>query len=212
MFGIKTKIKYALFRLNWIKKKSQIIPMNYFHEENVHIGEYSYGELNVVSFNNNSDLRIGSCVSIAQDVSFLLDADHDTSTISSYPFRAKILGEGDEASSKGDIIIDDDVWIGYGATILSGVHVSQGAVIAAGAVVTHDVPPYAIVGGVPAKVIKYRFAPPVIEYLLTLDYSVLTEDLIKAHVDDLYKEIDNMDLEEIKKLYNWFPKKVKTEF
>lgn len=63
-----------------------------------------------------------------------------------------------EATSKGDIVVKDDVWIGYGSIILSGVHIGQGAVIAAGSVVSHDVPPYAIVGGVPARLIKYRFS------------------------------------------------------
>ena len=73
--------------------------------------------------------------------------------------------------------------------------------------VTSDVPPYAIVGGVPAKVIKYRFSQPVIDYLLALDYGSLTEDLIRKHIDNLYKPIDEMPLEEIMKLYDWFPKK-----
>ena len=79
--------------------------------------------------------------------------------------------------------------------------------IAAGAVVSQSVPPYAIVGGVPAKVIKYRFSQPVIDYLLTLDYSSLTEEMIKAHVDDLYKSIDGMSLDEVRTLFSWFPKK-----
>ena len=207
MFGIKTKIKYALFRLNWIKKKSQIIPMNYFSKENVHAGKYSYGELNVVSFNNKSQLFIGNYVSIAQNVSFLLDADHNITTVSSYPFRTKILKKGDEAISKGDIVVDDDVWIGYGATILSGVHIGQGAVVAAGAVVTKDVEPYVIVGGVPAKTIKYRFDQTVINYLLTLDYNNLDEDLIHEHIDDLYTPIEDKSLEEITRMYDWFPKR-----
>lgn len=207
MFGIKTKIKYALFKLSWIKKKSRIIPMNYFSEENVHIGKYSYGELNVVSFNNKSNLYIGNFVSIAQNVSFLLDADHYISTISSYPFKAKVLGEGDEAISKGDIVVGDDVWIGYGATILSGVHIGQGAIIAAGAVVSKDVEPYAIVGGVPARVIKHRFQRPVINYLLTLDYSNLTEQVIRDHAEILYKDISSAELDKIRDLYKWFPKK-----
>ena len=63
----------------------------------------------------------------------------------------------DEATSKGDIIVQDDVWIGYGATILSGLTIGQGAVIAAGSVVTKDVTPYSVVAGVPARVIKYHF-------------------------------------------------------
>ena len=100
---------------------------------------------------------IGNYISIAQNVHFLLDVEHFANHISTYPFKVKLLhSQKSESFSKGDIIIDDDVWIGYGATILSGVRIGQGAVVATGAVVTSDVPPYAIVGGVPAKVIKYR--------------------------------------------------------
>ena len=202
-------IKLGLFKRKWHKlyPQSDTIPMNCFKIENISIGYGSYGELNIVDYGNKSKLVIKNYVSIAQNVTFVLNAEHSIKYISSYPYRNKIIKGGDEATSKGDIIIDDDVWIGYGSTILSGVHLSQGAVIAAGAVVASDVPPYAIVGGVPAKVIKYRFAPPVIDFMLTLDYGSLTEDLIRTHVDDLYKEIDGMELEEIKELFSWFPKK-----
>lgn len=91
--------------------------------------------------------------------------------------------------------------------ILSGVHIGQGAVVAAGAVVTKDVPPYAIVGGVPAKVIKYRFSPEVIEQLLELDYSKLTDDMIRERIDDLYTSLDGKSPQEVEKLLAWFPKK-----
>ena len=103
--------------------------------------------------------------------------------------------------SKGAIIVDDDVWIGYGATIMSGVHIGQGAVVAAGAVVTKDVPPYAIVGGVPAKVIKYRIEPEMIEELLKIDYGKLTKEDIAKHIDDLYTELNDPSQ------LDWMPKK-----
>lgn len=141
-------------------------------------------------------------------VVFLLNAEHNYRALSSYPFKVKFCGNKKESFSKGDIVVGSDVWIGDGATILSGVNISQGAVIASGAVVASDDPPYAIVGGVPAKVIKYRFAKPVINYLCTLDYSRLDEEMIKEHIDDLYQLIDHMELDEIKKLYSWFPKKL----
>ena len=171
----------------------------------ISVGNYSYGSLKIKNDVDGAKLHIGNFCSIGENVEFLLGIEHRTNTLSSFPFRSRMLNEGYEAISKGDIIIDDDVWIGYGATILSGVHISQGAVVAAGAVVSRDVPPYAIVGGIPAKVIKYRFNPQVIRYLLTLDYSKLTEDLIRQHIDDLYTEIDS--LEDVEKLYAWFPKK-----
>ena len=109
--------------------------------------------------------------------------------------------EYSERFSKGNIEVDDDVWIGYGATIMSGAHIGQGAVVAAGAVVTKDVAPYAIVGGVPVKIIKYRFPEAMIEELLKIDYSKLTEEAIKSHIDELYTELEDVGQLE------WLPKK-----
>lgn len=178
--------------------------------EMVQIGNYSYGPVNISSMTDENKLVVGNFVSIAEDSLFLLGADHVINHLSSYPFRT-MIDNGIDAISKGDIIIDDDVWIGRRATILSGVHIGQGAVIAAGAVVTKDVAPYAVVGGVPARIIKYRFNQDIIDYLLTLDYSSLTENLIKEHIDDLYKAIDNLGLDDIRALYRWFPKRKETE-
>ena len=189
---------------NWKKlhPNSDTIPMNEFDFNKVQLGYGSYGELNVVDFGGANKLIIKNYVSIAQQVTFVLNADHYTNNISTYPYKVKILhSESSESFGKGDIIVDDDVWIGYGATILSGVHIGQGAVVAAGAVVTRDVPPYAIVGGVPAKVIKYRFEPAMVEELLKVDYSKLTKEEIEKHIDDLYVELkDRNQLE-------WMPKK-----
>ena len=107
-----------------------------------------------------------------------------------------------EGIGKGDIIVEDDVWIGCRVTVLSGVHIGQGAVVAAGALVTKDVPPYAIVGGVPAKVIKYRFEPEMIEELLKIDYSRVDRSMIQAHADELYQKL------ETKEQLSWLPQKV----
>lgn len=207
MFGIKSRIEFLLLKRRWMSAHPDLIPVNYFEDKVVKAGKWSYGELNVVSFNNTSCLTIGNFVSIAQKTTFLLDVEHTTSSISTYPYGAKVLKTGDEATSKGDIIIEDDVWIGYGSTILSGVHINQGAVVAAGSVVTNDVPAYAIVGGIPARVIKYRFSEEVISFLLSLNYEALTEEMIEAHIDDLYTPIDNNDLSEIRRIFDWFPQK-----
>ena len=126
--------------------------------------------------------------------------------ISTYPFKVKLLEtETMEAFGKGDIVVDDDVWTGYGCFIMSGVHIHQGAVIAAGSVVAKDVPPYVIVGGVPAKIIKYRFEEDVIRELLKIDYNKLTKDIVAQHIDCLYEEL--IDIEQIR----WMPQSGKRE-
>ena len=194
IIDIVKKMKLNKFRKKWryINKNNETIPMNIFDSKLVSVGKYSYGELNVISFNKNSKLKIGSLCSIAQNVKFILDADHRIDTISTFPFKVKIFKEIKyEAISKGDIIIEDDVWIGYGAMILSGVKIGQGAVIAAGAIVTKNVPPYAIVGGVPAKILKYRFSKSVINNLLNLDYSKIDKIFIKNNKHFFEKNLFN---------------------
>lgn len=165
------------------------------------VGNETYGDLYVHISNYDNHLKIGNYCSIAESVCFVLSSDHPLNRVSTFPFNTMILGIPKDGLSKGDIIVDDDVWIGYGATIMSGVHIGQGAVVAAGAVVTKDVPPYAIVGGVPAKVIKYRFDPEMIEELLKVDYSKLTKEDIEKHIDDLYKELKDPSQ------LDWMPKK-----
>ena len=183
-------------------KHNGTYPITIFDEEAVNVGNMTYGELYVLKYGKEGKLRIGHFCSIAPHVVFILSADHYLNHFSTFPFKVKMLGiEKVESISKGNITIDDDVWIGYGATILSGVHIGQGAVVAAGSVVVNDVPPYAIVGGVPAKVIKYRFSPEMIEELLKVDYSKLTKEMIEEHIDDLYAELKDPSQ------LDWMPKK-----
>lgn len=167
----------------------------------IFIGKYTYGNINALIFDSKTKLIIGSFCSIAPNVTFIPSADHYLNHISTYPFKSKIIDGSLEGISKGDIVIGDDVWLGYESTILSGVHIGQGAIIAAGSVVTKDVPPYAIVGGVPAKVIKFRFESNMIEKLLKIDYSKLSEKMIKENIDSLYMDLDNVCQ------LDWLPKK-----
>ena len=198
------------------KKKANWRAQNYFNNtrigrvseaECISVGIGTYGCINAINTRNTSKLVIGNYCSIADDVVFVVCSDHPLNYLSTFPFKSVLFGGRNvDALSKGDIVVDDDVWIGYGATILSGVHIGQGAVVAAGAVVSKDVSPYTVVGGVPAKVIKHRFSQPVIDYLITFDYGALTEELARSHIDVFYKPIDVMKLEEIMVLYDWFPK------
>lgn len=197
-------IKVILFRKKWrkINTHNGTNACNIFDDSTVHVGNGTYGGILVFNDVPTRNLIIGNYCSIATNVTFLLGHDHRVDCLSTFPYKVEILHEQkSEAISKGDIIIDDDVWIGYGATIMSGVHIGQGAVVAAGAVVTKDIPPYAIVGGVPAKVIKYRFKPEMIEELMKVDYSNLTEKMVREHVNEFYAE-----LEDVRQL-DWLPKR-----
>lgn len=188
--------KFYKSKKQWRKKNPHngTILNNSFQQELVTVGNESYGELNVVSFGDKCKLQIGHYVSIAQNVTFLLDVEHATDKISTFPFRVKLLKTQEcEAFGKGDIVVGDDVWIGYGAVIMSGVKIGQGAVIAAGAVVTKDVPPYAIVGGVPAEIIKYRFEPDIVQQLMRIDYSKITHEQIADKIELLCREKINSE-------------------
>lgn len=203
-YRVLKKLKWHIFIRQWRKKNkhNDTIPADFFNVECACVGNYTYGAINVQHYGNENRLVIGSFCSIGPNVTFLLKDDHSLECISTYPYKVKCLNIAtNEAISKGDIIVDDDVWIGYGATIMSGVHIGQGAIVAAGAVVTKDVPPYAIVGGVPAKVIKYRFEPELIKELLKIDYSKLTKEKVEKHIDDLYAELKD------KRQLDWMPKK-----
>lgn len=215
MFGfIKSKLQRKKFISEWEKNNinNSTVPVNYFDVNCVSVGNFTYGELTILDFGTKEHLFIGSCCSIASGVVFSLSADHPYDRISTFPFKANILNMGlHEAGSKGNIVIDDDVWIGQNAIILSGVHIGQGAVIAAGAVITKDVPPYAIVGGVPAKIIKYRFSEDVIKLLLTIDFSKLTKNLIREHINELYSSINDLNIDDVEERISWMPKKIHNE-
>lgn len=181
-------LKNRLFRRKWRKANGHngTYVRHAFPMELVQVGHHTYGPVDPLISNTQSRLIIGSFCSIAEEVKFILSGEHRTDTISTFPFQARCLTGQPEAGSRGDIIVEDDVWIGFRATVLSGVRIGQGAVIAAGAVVTKDVPAYAIVGGVPAKVLRYRFAEPLRQALCQIDLSKLSQQDIENHRQDLY--------------------------
>lgn len=177
-------------------KLGNIVPLNQDSFDKIRIGSNSYGDINAKLFSSqNEKLIIGNRCSIASGVQFLLGGEHKYTCITTYPYKALDLNMGDEAVSKGAIEIKDDVWIGYNSLILSGVTIEQGAVIAAGSVVVKDVPPYAIVGGNPAKIIKYRFDSELIEKLLTLNIGDIKPNI--NNIEYLYKELDMNNIDEV---------------
>lgn len=139
---------------------------------------------------NNDKLTIGKFCSIACGAKFIFNsANHSIKSISTYPFplffeewglnKANVAEAWD---NKGDIVVGNDVWIGYEAVILSGVKIGDGAIIGARAVVTKDIPPYTIVGGVPAKPIRKRFSDETITELLKLQWWNWSAERIKQNL------------------------------
>ena len=139
---------------------------------------------------NHDKLQIGKFCSIACGAKFLFNsANHTLSSLSTYPFPLFFEEWGLEKKSvmkawdnKGDIVIGNDVWIGYEAVVLAGVTIGDGAIIGTRAVVTKDVPPYTIVGGVPAKPIKRRFPEETISALLEIQWWNWSEERIARNI------------------------------
>lgn len=191
-YKLKQNLRLIYSQTKWKRKNNhnKTYIVNNFKQDNISVGNGTYGGLKVLDLAGERKLSIGNYCSIADEVCFVLQDDHLIDNLSTYPFKVMCLhNEKNEAVSKGDIILDDDVWIGYRAIILSGVHIGQGAIVAAGAVVTKDVPPYAIVAGVPAKIVKYRFPEDVVKDLKEVDFSLLTKDIIENHIDELYTKV-----------------------
>ncbi len=186
-------INLIMFENKWRKKNKH----NYthigkkFNIDKVIVGKFTYGDLYIYNFGNKDEfLEIGNFCSIGPNVKFLLSGEHNYKRISTYPFKEKILGFNEyESICKGKITIKDDVWIGFGSIILSGVTIGQGSVIGAGSVVAKDVPPYSVYVG--NNVVKYRFNKEIIDKLQKLDYSKLS----KFNLETLYENIteDNID-------------------
>lgn len=141
---------------------------------------------------NHDRLKIGKFCSIACGAKFLFNAaNHSLHSLSTYPFPIFFEEWGlpaDQASisaaweNKGDIVVGNDVWIGYEAVIFAGVTIGDGAIIGTRAVVTKDVPPYTIVGGVPAKPIRKRFDEETIAALQSVRWWDQDEDWIRQHL------------------------------
>lgn len=175
---------------------------NIITNPNIIVGDYTYYDdfEDVHNFEKNvkyhfdfinDQLIIGKFCMIASDVQFIMNgANHLTQAFSTYPFAIFGAGwegamEGKTYPHKGNITIGNDVWIGYKATIMAGVTIGDGAIIATNATVVKDVPPYSIVGGNPAQVLKKRFSEETIEQLLTLQWWDWPIEKITANLQQL---------------------------
>ena len=185
---------------------------NIITNPNIIVGDYTYYDdfEDVHNFEKNvkyhfdftgDQLIIGKFCMIASDAKFIMNgANHLSNAISTYPFS--IFGNGWENAmegkaypNKGNIEIGNDVWIGYNATIMAGVKIGDGAIIATNATVVSDVKPYTIVGGNPAKEIKKRFSPEIIERLLKLQWWNWDIEKITKNVQNL----TDLDLDKLEK-------------
>lgn len=166
------------------------------------VGEYTYYhdpddptgfERNCVLFHFGPErLVIGKYCGLGAGIRFLMStANHDTDALTTFPFP--IFGGAwlehmetfADRRSRGDTVVGNDVWIGYRVTVMPGVRIGDGAVVAAMSVVTEDVPPYAVVGGNPAKVLRYRFEPDTVARLRRLAWWDWPAETVTAHLPAL---------------------------
>ena len=163
----------------WIREGAEVC-------SNVRIGDYSY----IIGPNTYvADAVIGKFCSIARNV-IIGPSNHNYNWISTHPFIFSAFYRFIECdktrSQKNAPVIGSDVWVGVGSVILRGVTIGHGAIIAAGSVVTHDVDPYSIVAGVPARHIKYRFPKQVRDALLEMKWWDWNEERLKEAVPLFY--------------------------
>jgi acetyltransferase-like isoleucine patch superfamily enzyme len=145
------------------------IPVLAASDRRVSVGRFTYGKPQLNLWNDDDRIEIGAFCSIAAGVTILGGGEHNTDWVTTYPMRIAFGDPGgwhDGHPPAGSVRIGNDVWIGFGATILSGAVIGDGAVIGARAVVTGDVPPYAVFVGSPARFHRSRFSPVQVRALL----------------------------------------------
>lgn len=177
-----------------IKKLFKKIRHPYFTNKNKRykkfkVGEFTYGKPKVYS--EPAYFSIGKFCSIADDVKIYVTGEHNYNWVSTYNF-SEIFECKPCISKKGNVEIGNDVWIGDGAIILSGVKIGDGAIIGAKAVVVKDVEPYSIIVGNPAKLLKYRFTRIQIEKLLKIQWWNWEINKIESNLDLILN--DNIDI------------------
>lgn len=186
----KRKMELCLFTTRFLNN-------NEINEGILEVGPHCYGKVNIGDHDSSQKVIIGDYCSIAPNVKFIL-RNHRHDVVTTYPFddfgrfftNEPVKESAHSTKNKGIIKVGNDVWIAENATILPGVKIGNGAVIANGAVVTKDVPDYAIVGGVPAKVIKYRFTQEQIKKLKKIAWWNWSEDKIGENLN----KIINIDI------------------
>jgi acetyltransferase-like isoleucine patch superfamily enzyme len=192
---VKENLKHQVRRfLNPWRTEDEAVYNRLTKKGRVVYGANSYGIPAIREFvHDESKLIVGSYCSIGG--TYLLGGQHAITHVTTYPLRINFglegAGKDGMPAIRGDIVVGSDVWTGYGSWILSGVTIGHGAVVATGSVVTKDVPPYAIVGGIPAKIIKYRHSEEQRTALLEIKWWDWPEAEVRKAVP--YLASDNID-------------------
>ena len=200
--------KVKLLNIAWnneIKKLSKEIMGDNFLAGNKQYKTAIVGDHTQVQLENRepayayygNKLYIGRYCCLGERIDFVINREHHFNHITSQFLKRDYLSIPTGMRNKGDIVVGNDVWIGMDVHIMAGVKIGDGAVIAAGAVVTKDVPPYAIVGGNPARVLKYRFSQDIIDKLLKIKWW-------DWPVYKVYDNIDLIDSENVEEFVNKF--------
>jgi acetyltransferase-like isoleucine patch superfamily enzyme len=163
----------------WFKDARSKLP------EHVTVGRHTYGVTwrKVLFPLKDAPLQVGAFCSVAGQVLFICSGQHPTDSATSFPIYSRLLKQPEPIANggkPGGIAVGNDVWIGNGAMILPGIRIGDGAIVGAGSVVTKDVPPYAIVGGSPAGLIRYRFPEEIVAKLLAIHWWRWDDEKIKA--------------------------------
>ena len=191
-----------IFKFLKKSKPSRFMDMNPKYNK-FHIGVHTYGWPKVWFEECGANLKIGNYCSIAKESVIMLGGEHDLLYATTYPFSQMFEECNDDkidpivGMTKGNVEIGNDVWICHGAYIGSGIKIGHGAVVAAMSVVTKNVEPFSIVGGNPAKHIKYRFDEETRKRLLELAWWDWPHQKV-LHAWPLLKNLDLNKLEKIK--------------
>lgn len=168
------------------------------------VGKYTYGHNNIRHIFQgefpNVNLTIGNFCSIASNLTIYYGHGfHDSKAISTYPFGYVTFGKEkfNFGKTNGDIVIGNDVWIGDNVTIMSGVKVGDGSILGTNSHIIKDVEPYSIVGGNPAKLIKYRFSDETISKLLKIQWWNWDDD----RISEFQKQLNGYNIEEFIKIF-----------
>lgn len=166
------------------------------------LGQYSYGDYPVGfgDWGREGVIRTGKFCSIGGQLNFMINGNHRMDGFTTFPLHIFGCATRTEPCGKELPTIGNDVWIGMWVTIYSGVHIGDGAVIAGNSVVTKSVPPYAVVAGNPARIVKYRFPPEIVQKLLLFQWWNFPIHIILFRLAPLFENIE-ATLQEMERIY-----------